>query len=154
MQQISSQWTFCSKRIFPLIWFGFLGVMEAVLLLTRNARGGTPLFAFLFPVFMALVGIFVMKKLVWDLADQVWDDGDSLVVRFGSEQERIALADIVNVSYSNMTSPARVTLTLRAAGRFGSEVSFAAPVTLVPFGRSQAILDLIQRVDAARRAWQ
>jgi hypothetical protein len=92
-----------------------------------------------------------MKKLVFDLADEVLDDGDSLVVRFGSEQERIPLSQIMNVSYSYMSNPARVTLTLRTPGRFGKEITFSPPQRFVPFAKSPIVSDLIERIDAARR---
>ena len=92
-----------------------------------------------------------MKKLVFDLADEVLDDGDSLVVRFGSDQERIQLCEIMNVSYSYMSNPARVTLTLRTPGRFGKEISFSPPQRFVPFAKSAIVADLIDRIDAARR---
>jgi len=151
MRQISSRSTFISKRIFPLFWFGFLGFLIVVILFTKDSQGGPPFFALIVPIFMGLFGWFMMKKMVWDLADQVLDAGDSLVVRFRSEQEQIPLSSIINISYSYMTSPPRVTLTLRAAGRFGNEVSFSPPQRFIPFARSPVVDDLIQRVDAARR---
>ena len=64
---------------------------------------------------MAMIGFgyFIMKKLVFDLVDEVWDDGDALVVKNRGQEERIALADIKNVSYSPFVNPPRVTLSLR-----------------------------------------
>lgn len=73
MQQISSRTTFFNKRIFPLVWFGFLGIFVVIILFTKNGGGSSPLIMLLVPVFMAGIGILVMKKLVWDLADQVLD---------------------------------------------------------------------------------
>ena len=154
MQRISSQMTFFSKTVFPLVWFGFLAFFVVLILFTKNDQGGPPLFALVVPAFMAVIGFFVMKKMVWDLADEVMDAGDSLVVRFGSEQENISLSNIINVSYSYMMNPARVTLTLRTPGRFGKEVSFSPPQSFVPFARSPVVANLIERVDAARRASQ
>jgi hypothetical protein len=92
-----------------------------------------------------------MKKLVFDLADEVLDDGDSLVVRFGSDQERIPVSQIINVSYSYMSNPVRVTLTLRTPGLFGKEIKFSPPQRFVPFAKSPIVADLIDRIDAARR---
>jgi hypothetical protein len=100
---------------------------------------------------MAIFGYFVMKKLVFDLADEVFDDGDSLVVRFGSEEERIPLSQIINISYSYMSNPSRVTLTLRTPGRFGKEVTFSPPQEFLPFAKSPIVADLIARTDVARR---
>ena len=92
-----------------------------------------------------------MKKIVFDLADEVTDCGDFLVVRFADIQERIALSNIMNISYSVMMNPPRVTLTLREACCFGKEVSFSPPISWVPFSKSPVITELIERVDATRR---
>jgi len=89
---------------------------------------------------------------VFDLADELFDAGDSLIVRFGTERERVLLAEIINVSYSYMMNPARVSLTLRTPGRFGKEISFSPPQRFVPFAKSPIVANLIDRIDAARRA--
>jgi hypothetical protein len=90
---------------------------------------------------------------VFDLADEVVDEGDALRVRFGENEERIPLAQIINVSYSGITNPPRITLTLRTAGRFGREVTFSPQQSfLSPLFRPNPLVnDLIERVDAARR---
>jgi len=152
MRRISSRITFFNKRVFPVIWFGFVALAFLAPLLGRKNKGG-PLAGFLFvPIIMAAFGYFIMKKLVFDLADEVFDDGNTLVVRFGSEEERIPLSEIMNISYTNMSNPSRVTLTLRTPGRFGKEVSFSPPQSFVPFAKSPIVADLIERADAARRA--
>jgi hypothetical protein len=151
MQRISSRSTFFSKRVFPLIWFGFLAFFFIAALLAKKPEGALSAGIFIMPIFMVILGYFVMKKLVFDLADEVLDDGDSLVVRFGSDQDRIPLSQIMNVSYSYMSNPARVTLTLRTPGRFGKEITFSPPQRFVPFAKSPIVADLIDRIDAARR---
>ncbi len=151
MQRISSRSTFFSKRVFPLIWFGFLAIFIIALLLGNKPEGAISTGFFVMLIFMAILGYFVMKKLVFDLADEVLDEGDSLVVRFGNDQERIPLSQIMNVSYSYMSNPARVTLTLRTPGRFGKEITFSPPQRFLPFAKSPIVADLIDRIDAARR---
>jgi hypothetical protein len=150
MQRISSRGTFYSKRIFPLLWFGFLAILVVGPMLAKKPESGLSVGFLIVPIFMAVIGYFVMKKLVFDLADEVFDDGDALVVRFGSEQERIPLSQIINVSYSYMANPSRVTLTLRMPGRFGKEITFSPPQRFVPFAKSPVVADLIERIDAAR----
>jgi hypothetical protein len=152
MLRISSRSTFLYKRIFPLFWFGFLAIFIMVPLFGKRPEGGFPVVFFIMPVIMAGFGYFLLRKFVFDLADEVSDTGDSLVVRFGSEQERIPLCEIINVSYTYMTSPSRVTLTVRNPGRFGKEVSFCPPQRFLPFARSPIVANLIERIDAARRA--
>jgi hypothetical protein len=151
MQRISSRGTFFTKRVFPVVWFGFLAAFVIGSILGKKSGNGLSLGSFIVPVFMGIFGYFVMKKLVFDLADEVFDDGDSLVVRFGSEEERIPLSQIINISYSYMSNPSRVTLTLRTPGRFGKEVTFSPPQRFLPFAKNPIVADLIVRTDEARR---
>jgi hypothetical protein len=73
------------------------------------------------------------------------------VVRNRGLEERVALADITNVSYAPLVNPPRVTLSLRSPTQFGDQINFCAPVRLVPFASSPVIDELIKRIDAARR---
>jgi hypothetical protein len=117
----------------------------------KSAGADIPLPLLFVPVAMAAFGYFLMKNLVFDLVDEVWDAGSELLVKNKGGQARIALAEVVNVSYSVMTNPQRVSLTLRQPTVFGREITFAAPTTWIPFAKSPAIEDLIERIDAARR---
>ncbi|HEV2229825.1 MAG TPA: hypothetical protein VGR86_12805 [Steroidobacteraceae bacterium] len=121
---------------------------------TRGSPNAPPWPVLVMPVVVAGVIIYVvLRRLVFDLADEVVDEGDALRVRFGEDEERIPLAEIVNLSYSGITNPPRITLTLRTAGRFGREVSFSPQQSfLSPLFRPNPLVnDLIERVDAARR---
>ena len=151
MQRISSRMTFFSKVIFPLIWFGFLGLFAVITLFVQKLKDGPPMAMMVAPVIMAVLGFLVMKKLVWDLADEVLDGGDFLVVRFGREEDRIPLSNIINVSYTEWVSPAKVTLALRIPSKFGHDISFSPPARFLPFAKSPIVADLIRRVDAARQ---
>jgi hypothetical protein len=153
VRQISSKLTFYYKRIFPIIWFGLLVVflVMAVLGIT-STNDSFPAMPLIVPIVMAVVGYTFMKKLVFDLVDEVFDDGNALVVRNGGKEDRIALSNIVNVSYSPYVNPPRVTLSLRRPSVFGERISFCAPARFIPFASSPVIDDLIKRVDAARRS--
>jgi hypothetical protein len=147
---LSSRATFFYKRIFPFLFVAFLITVPAVPLL-RGARSLPPEF-FIAPIVMLVIFYFVMKKLIFDLVDEVVDQGDHLLIKNGGRQERVALSDIMNINYASLTSPPRVTLSLRRPTVFGSEVTFCAPLRFVPFSSSRQIEELIKRVDAARRA--
>jgi hypothetical protein len=70
------------------------------------------------------------------------------------KQERIPLHHVINVGWSVMLNPPRVTLSLKEPGTVGREISFIPPRGKgwpIP-KRSEVIDDLIQRVDAARRS--
>jgi hypothetical protein len=151
MRRLSSRATFWYKRVFPVIWFAFIGVFIIVSLFGGVAKGVGPNLPFLIgPVLMIGFGYFAMKKLILDLVDEVDDDGDGLIVRNGTRSDRIAFSDVMNVSYSAYVNPLRVTLTLRKPSLFGDQVSFCAPVRFIPFAANPAIDDLIRRIDASR----
>jgi len=152
MRCISSRATFFYKWIFPAIWFGFLLIFIATALTTGLNSKGAPVVPFVIvPVIMIVFGYFFMKKMVFDLADEVLDAGDALVIRKGRLEERVALSEIMNVGYSPLMNPPRVTLSLRNPSTFGNQISFCAPLRFVPFSTSPVIDELIARVDAARR---
>ena len=153
-KRISSRNTFFLKRVLPVLLFGTLALGVALPYgLTRGSATAPPWPVLAMPVVMAIVFYAVFKLLVFDLADEVIDEGDALRVRFGTEEERIPLAAIINVSYSGITNPKRVTLTLRSPGRFGRELTFAPAQRPFsnPFRTNPLVSELIERVDAARR---
>ena len=153
-RRLSARNTLFYKRVFPAIWIGLMVLAVSVMVATRQRGHGVPLPALIGPLLALGIAWFVLRRLVSDLADEVCDEGDTLRVRFGHDEERIALADIVNIGYTMLVNPARVTLTLRNPGRFGKEVSFS-PVQQGFLGpllrRNPLVTDLIERVDAARR---
>jgi hypothetical protein len=152
MRRISSQWTFFYKFIFPIVWVGFIIVFLAVAIFAPTRSGqGPPIPVLIVPIIMLVIGFTLMKKFIFDLADEVWDDGNTLVVKKSGQEERIALRDIKNVNYSTMSSPPRVVLLLRRPSVFGDQVAFCAPIRFVPFATSPLIDDLINRIDAARQ---
>lgn len=150
MTKISSGLTWWHKRAFPAVWFGFLVVFLAVGTLGGAARKD-PMFLVV-PVAMAVFGYFFMRKLLWDLMDEVYDCGDSLLVKNAGQEELIPLANIMNVSDSSLMNPPRVTLRLVYPSRFGSEVTFspAGRRTFKPLAKNEVAQDLIVRVDQAR----
>ena len=154
--RISSRSTFLYKRILPFLWFGALAFIlgESVFSFfspaTRNRR---PLQILVIPVIMTVFGYLLFKNLVFDLADDVYDYGDHLLIRRGGREEEVGLSEIINISYAAFSSPARVTLSLRRETLFGREISFCPPVLFAPFDpfkKSPVIDDLIVRVDEAR----
>jgi hypothetical protein len=151
MRRISSRATFFYKRVFPAIWFGFLLVFAAAPFVFPSSGQASSLPFFLAPALMVVLGYFLMRKLVFDLVDEVWDTGDALLVRNAKREDRIKLSDIKNVGYSPLMNPPRVTLSLRTPSIFGDSVSFSAPVRFLPFSPSPVINELIERIDEQRR---
>ena len=155
MKKISSPSTAFYKKVFPALWFGFLGVFLTIAIVISINDGLRDVMFLVVPCLMAPFGYVLMKKLVWDLVDEVYDGGDFLVVRNRGKEYQVSLVDIVNVNSSMAVNPPRLTLKLRgvsAAGDLGSEFSFSPPksFTLNPFAKNEVAEDLIVRVDKAR----
>jgi hypothetical protein len=132
------------------MWFGFLAVFFIVSIIGLLAKAQIPIAFLILPVAMGIFGYFLMRALVFDLMDEVWDEGSSLLIKNGGIEERISLRNIKNISYTTFTNPNRVTLSLRVPGQFGSEVSFCPLASWIPFRKNKDIVDLIERVDKAR----
>jgi hypothetical protein len=144
--------TFFYKRIFPVIWFGFLAVFFLIGLVKGLAADPLSNLPFLIvPVVMAIIGYQMMKRMAFNLVDEVFDLGDALLVRSGGQEERVALADIKNVNFFPYMSPPQVTLSLRRPSVFGDTIVFCAPARIMPLSRSPTIEKLIDRIDAARQ---
>jgi hypothetical protein len=151
MKRISSKTTLFYKLVFPTVWFGFLGIFVLLSLFGERQADRPDVMLFIVPVFMAGFGYFIMRKLLFDLIDEVYDDGDSLLFKNRRKEVRVGLAEIKNVSYSPMVSPPRVTISLRTKTDLGDDLSFSPPVSFIPFKKNQDIMELIDRVDQARR---
>jgi hypothetical protein len=150
MKRISSKSLFITKKLFPIMWFSALAFF-AVTAVMSGVVEKNPLFL-LVPCLMAVFGYVLMKKLVWDLVDEVYDEGDSLLIKNRGIEERLPLWNIMNVSASTLVNPPRISLRLVTPGRFGPEISFspAKPFSLNPFAKNAIADDLIVRVDQAR----
>jgi hypothetical protein len=102
------------------------------------------------PTAMMVFGYFLMKELVWDLIDEVYNERTGLLFRNKGMQFRVNLKDIKNVSYTTMVNPPRVTLSLRYQTELGYGLSFSPPSTCIPFKKNKDIVLLIDRIDKAR----
>ena len=78
MLLISSKLTFFYKRVFPVMWFGFLAVFFLTALMKGLAANSISNLPFLIvPVVMAIIGYQFMKRMAFDLADEVSDLGSA-----------------------------------------------------------------------------
>lgn len=146
--------TFFMKRVFPLLIV--LPAAGAVLAAwhVHSSTQSMHALAMLPAVFIVAVVVLVYRKMIHDLADEVKDGGSYLLVRRGSIEERVQLADIINVSMSQYTNPPRLSLRLAKPGKFGDEIVFMPTrqgLGFNPFARNPVFEDLMQRVDRARR---
>jgi len=160
MKQISlpSNLTFCLKRVIPVLSFGVFvfGIVEVAANLKAPASAVAPV-----PVaLVVLMGVFcvIVLRRVSDVVDEVWDDGDALIVKNATLEERVPLKNIINVDYLRFSNLPRVTVTLRDPSQFGHEIAFFALPTMGSFSnrllsnRCPLVDELTERADVARRA--
>ena len=155
MRRLSSTFTVFYKRVFPLIWL-IMPLASGFALWHAPMRSGQHVGwpSFLPPLLITLVGLVVYKKLIADLVDEVWLDGDQLLVKNRGQQARMALTDVININATSMTNPRRVTVMLRTNSRFGRNVTFipASPARFMSAFKPDPIAaELIERVDALRQ---
>ncbi|WP_308367665.1 MULTISPECIES: hypothetical protein [unclassified Microbulbifer] len=147
MKKISGS-TFYFKKLFPSLWFGFLAIFLFTSLVSGAAKES--LLSLSVPIIMAIFGVVLFKDLVWDLADEVFDEGDSLLFRKGGKEQRVYLNEVINVSYVKMSSPEKIVIQVRSNGAIGKELAFNPPIRLNPFSKNPIAEELIDRVDRAR----
>ncbi len=149
MKRISSRWTFFYKRIVPVICFGSLTFIIFTAAWTGEINRPGATIAVIMFIFMGFFFYFLMRRVIFDLVDEAWDVGNYLLFKNKGIEETVPLTNIMNVSYTVLINPPRVTLTLRTPSRFGREITFSPPASMNPFKKSPIIDELIQRVDRA-----
>ena len=76
MKKLTSKSTIIHKKVFPIAWFGFLIFFIVSYLTTESAaRNGIDFMFVGVPIFMMAAGYFMMKKMIFDLIDEVYDEG-------------------------------------------------------------------------------
>jgi hypothetical protein len=126
MRRLSSSKTFFAKRVFPTVWFGFVGCF-AVAMIVSILRGHNSAFALIAPVAMLVGGYLICRALVFNLMDEVHLGDGEFVARRGKHEERIPFTTILNISSSANCRPEHVTITIREPRQFGYEISFLPP---------------------------
>lgn len=142
---------FLYKRILPAVFILFPLLIVTAVMRTAPPHE-LPLAAFLPPIVITVFAFAMMRKLVWDLADEVWDGGDHLVIKRRGQTETVPLTNIMNVSASLLVNPPRITLRLVNPGNLGEEISFSPQrkLSFNPFARNAIADELIERVHRAK----
>ncbi len=154
-KRISSRSTGFYKRVFPFVWFAFLGLILVVVASVSRRQPGVMVVAFLVPAAVMVLGYFLFRTLLSSLMDEVWDNGNELIVVNEGHVEHEPLAGIVNISYSGFTNPKRAVVMLRRPGRWGAKLAFIplrSSIRILSLGDNELIDELVRRVDEARRA--
>jgi hypothetical protein len=154
MTRISSKTVRYYKFLFPVLWLAILIVVATGGFYTYLATGQQPpATVYIAPFLLAGLGVLVMRALIFDLVDEVWDAGDSLIVIDKGRRETIPLSKILNVNYA-ATNPRRIRLTLSNADGELHEIVFS-PVTrsrdYMQWLRNSVADDLIRRIHGVKR---
>lgn len=78
------------------------------------------------PIGLAAFGSLLFKIFLWKLADEVYFDGETILVRNKKIEERIALDQISNIHYSSYSIPI-VEIFLKEKTELGDEIAFTPP---------------------------
>lgn len=130
------------KKIVPVLWL--LGCIYVVADAVRS--GESPLFIAGTVVVLTL-GFAATRQTTGDLADEVLDGGDHLVVRFGERREPLLLRNVGLVKKSRLAR--RVELVLIEPGTFGPVIAFMPRGSLGTAVMNTVVEDLERRVRTA-----
>ncbi len=149
MRRISSQATWFYKLV-PIIWCsGFtLGVLMAISAVISGKENG---FVLLCGMCVALIFSFVYFKTLRlsSLYDEVSIDGDDLVLRNRGQQDRVPIANIMNVDATIFANPERIELDLREPCAFGYEIVFLPQQRWVKYWDHHPIAEELRRRSGA-----
>jgi len=136
-----------AKSLFILATGGFL-VYALINPLGQALLKLSPL-AILVPIIYFIVIVLFYIKDVSKLVD-AYDNGDRMLFRRGKIEQEVALSDIVNIDHP-AGSPFRAKLQVRSKSSIGQSLSFMLPIRFNLLKKDQYIVNLIERVDRARR---
>jgi hypothetical protein len=137
---------YLAKWVFPPVIF----VSVSVYILWKESQKANPEYVILFSALavMAVIFVVVFRRRMWSLADDVLDGGTYLLVRFGTREASINLANITKVDVESQLGATTVRLRLATPCEFGGVVSFLAKSTSRnPFALNVIAEDLIARVN-------
>ncbi|TWT85321.1 hypothetical protein Pla123a_01280 [Posidoniimonas polymericola] len=151
MHQISAKSTPLYKRVFPTVGTALVGVVMLIGVGAGIATRQTFVVAVFvgIPLFMAVFGVMVLKQTVLRLVDEVWDCGDTILIRNNGREHRFPLAAFSGIVCTKFRNPPQATLTLREPDDdLGGEIRFLPPGRPSPLSTPPAIEDLRSRIDA------
>jgi hypothetical protein len=97
MKKISTPYMFSVKAL-PFALVGMMVFIFALMLLNGGYEKSPGLL--LMPCGMAVIGYYFAKMNSQGLADEVYDCGDCILVRKRGDEEKIPLANIINVNFN------------------------------------------------------
>ncbi|MBU3666149.1 MAG: hypothetical protein FGM15_09800 [Chthoniobacterales bacterium] len=155
MRRISSSLTSWYKRFGPWLWFGSLAVATLVTTIAAIRGQLDPRLAAIAPG-MALVTWFYMCTFTFTMADEVWDAGDTLVIRNKGREMSVPVCRLLSARYSCIADPPRITLKFRLSALAEGHVEFIPKIVprMFVFRAPPIAADLASRIakEKAKRA--
>ncbi len=144
MNKISGS-SFIFKFLFPAIW---LGIVLSILISSSKTNLleniGVAIFIFVF-------GFFFFKYSSWDLADSVYDKGNSLLFKKGKHEQIVKIKDIIRIDNVIFGYPERIIVNSSIDGPIGKKLVFSPPLRIKFFNQSPVIKELINRIESAKQ---
>lgn len=129
MRLISSKLSVWNKRFVPVFWCGFVALVAWAL----AVNGADTTWVVGIPAALLLAGLAYMRAFTFVLADQVFDAGNSLVIRSKGKELAIPFANIADVKYALVADPPRIVITFSTAAVPHANVQFMPPVVPAMF---------------------
>lgn len=151
MNTISSRWSTLTRWCTPLVWIALTIFLIVGGYYEKEEKLGAGYYSLV--VTFGVFGLLTWWFMVWDLADEVVDCGDALLVRRGEIEEKIPLTNILRVSESPFSESVRIVLQLIVPGQFGRVIAFMPqrqPARINPFAKNPVVQDLSNRILSAR----
>lgn len=125
--RISARATFFQKRVFPLLYL----VMVGALFLDSRRTHGVEWPLSLFQTSVALAILFAIIRIITpSYVDEVFDNGDKLIIRNAGREESISFKDIEEVKV-DIFQPAGINIHLKRDSMFGRSIKFLPAVGLL-----------------------
>ena len=139
-----------------LLWFGFIALFDINWMIKAHGSLWNVVGIPLLVLVIGSAGYMLAGSQMADACDEIWLDGDSLIVKNDGGESRVALRDVVDISSYLFKSGLQIRLTLRkGASGLGDSISFMAGGARGPFGRvsSNSIFAMLeQHIDQARQS--
>jgi hypothetical protein len=144
MNRVSSSYLFISKKVLPAIWFGFIGVALTLVLYFQPEQ---ILLAVVQLLIVAGITFSCFKVFVFDLADEVYDTGNSLIIRFGQKAETISYDQIKSITYFPSEWVSRAIISVKGDCSLGKEIPFCPRWSCFDVFKNKVVQDLNERIE-------
>ncbi len=137
--------TLWAKTVFPIIWFGFIGLMTLCTIIAMIATQRLIWQVLILPG-MALPVYVFMRWWTFPMLDEVLIEGDHIIVKNNSQKDCFSIANVIDASASWFMNPERVALTLKEPCRFGRKIVFSPTFRWLSGGPHPIAAQLMRRV--------